>query len=102
MLAYQAMNHFDNQLGFNDGYHVTHHLNSQVHWTDLPYEFLKNIDKYAEHDVMVFDGLSIFMAGFYSFLRRYDLIYNHHVSLGKEKMTYEEFLPWIKDRLKPV
>ena len=63
-LTYQSINHSDNQYAFNDGYHVTHHINSRIHWTDMPGHFLKNIDKYHESKVLVFSGLGFFDVGF--------------------------------------
>ena len=31
-LTLQSINCDDNQFAFNDGYHVTHHINSRIHW----------------------------------------------------------------------
>lgn len=43
-LSMQCINHPDNQYAFNDGYHVTHHVHSRTHWTDMPKEFLDNLE----------------------------------------------------------
>ena len=34
-----------NMVTFNDGYHITHHVNSHCHWSQMPMHFIKNIDK---------------------------------------------------------
>lgn len=34
-----------NMVTFNDGYHITHHVNSQCHWSTMPLNFIKNIDQ---------------------------------------------------------
>merc|ERR1711957_506355 len=59
-----VMNHFDNQVAFNDGYHITHHAKPYLHWTEMPFEFLTNLEKYAEHDPVVIDRTGFFDVGF--------------------------------------
>ncbi|PNH03607.1 Pumilio 3 [Tetrabaena socialis] len=37
----------DNRRTYNDGYHIIHHLNSRLHWSQLPQRF---VDTLAAHD----------------------------------------------------
>ncbi|HRI61083.1 MAG TPA: fatty acid desaturase, partial [Saprospiraceae bacterium] len=46
-----------NKQCFNDGYHIGHHLKPHLHWTEMPGDFLKNTDKYAENKALVFEGV---------------------------------------------
>ena len=101
-LSLQSMNHFDNQYAFNDGYHVTHHINSQVHWTDMPSQFLKNLEKYAENDAVVFDGLGFFDIGLHVFMGWWDSLAEHYVHFTKEKKSKEEVIAMLKVRLQPI
>jgi len=101
-LSLQSINHFDNQYSFNDGYHVSHHINSRTHWTDLPYEFINNLDKYADYKCVVFDNLGFFDVGFLVMCRRWDTLYDHYVHLGLEKRTKDEVLADLKLRLTPI
>ena len=39
-MAYSCVNFSGNQRSFNDGYHTIHHLNSKLHWTQLPQQFI--------------------------------------------------------------
>lgn len=96
------MNHFDNQYAFNDGYHVTHHINSRIHWTDMPFEFMNNLDQYAEHKAVVFDNLGFFDVGILVMSGKWDTLYDHYVHLGLEKKSKEEVIADLKLRLKPI
>merc|ERR1712113_428106 len=62
-LTIQCMNHFDNAHSFNDGYHVTHHYKAGLHWTEMAFHFLQNLEEYVAADVLVFDGLGFFDVG---------------------------------------
>jgi len=57
------MNHTDNVYTFNDGYHVTHHIKSKLHWTEMAGHFLQNLEQYAENNVLVFKGVGFFDVG---------------------------------------
>ena len=39
-MSYNCVNFSGNQRSFNDGYHTMHHLNSKLHWTQLPQQFI--------------------------------------------------------------
>merc|ERR1719440_15856 len=47
-----------NMLTFNDGYHITHHVNSHCHWSEMPRYFMQNIDKYEAGGAICFEGLN--------------------------------------------
>jgi fatty acid desaturase len=100
-LAYNVINHPCNQRSFNDGYHVEHHLNSQRHWSELPVNFMNNLDQYAKEDAIVFEGLDFFQVGMYVFLRRYETLSKHLISFNT-KRTAEEAEVFLRARLRPL
>jgi hypothetical protein len=108
-LTLNVMNHFDNQVAFNDGYHITHHIKPRCHWTELPLEFLNNLESYAEHDPIVFDRAGFFDIGFNLVLRaKFDpdgawkWFFERFVHLTPERRSDAEVKALLLERLKPI
>jgi hypothetical protein len=68
----------------------------------LPYEFLNNLDLYAQNKCVVFDNLGFFDVGDLVMLRRCDTLYDHYVHLGLEKKSKEEVIADLKLRLTAI
>ena len=58
-MTYSCANHPDNQRSFNDGYHVQHHLNSRLHWSQLPLRFVESLPQHAAADGAPLQGLGL-------------------------------------------
>lgn len=101
-LSMQCMNHFDNQYAFNDGYHVTHHVNSRIHWTDMPVKFMDNLEEYAKHDAVVFENLGFFDVGLHVMLGWWDALAERYVHLTKTKRSKQQVIAALKLRLAPI
>lgn len=50
-----------NRFCFNDGYHTSHHLNPRRHWRDHPNAFLKQKQRYADEQALVFRNIDYIM-----------------------------------------
>ena len=68
----------------------------------MPSHFMKNLEKYAEHDALVFEKLGFFDIGLHVFLGWWDALADHYVHLTKEKISKEEVVEKLKLRLKPI
>jgi hypothetical protein len=79
--TYNSINCAHNQSGFNDGYHVEHHLNPRRHWSELPAAFAHKLDAYRQHEALVFRGVGFFEVGCMVFLRRYRTLASHVLPL---------------------
>ena len=47
-----------NMVTFNDGYHITHHVNSHCHWASMPHHFITHIDQYEAGGAICFEGIN--------------------------------------------
>jgi fatty acid desaturase len=70
-----------NKKCFNDGYHIGHHLRPALHWTEMPKDFVQNIEKYKQNDVIIFTGLDYFQIWFLLMIKNYKYLSKKFVSL---------------------
>jgi hypothetical protein len=90
-----------NNRCFNDGYHIGHHIRANRHWTDMPEDFTKNIERYREQGCTVFEGVDYFQIWVLLMTHNYTKLASHLVDLG-ETRTIDERIAHIKERLQPI
>lgn len=88
-----------NRRCFNDGYHISHHLMANRHWTEHPEELERNRDKYIENDAIIFEGIDFFMVSVYLLLHRYEALADRFVELRDEPRSKDEIIALMKRRL---
>ncbi len=88
-----------NKRCWNDGYHIGHHLYPKKHWTDMPEEFLKNIEKYKNEDALVFRKIDYFTIWFFLMTKNYNALSKYYVELNAEKpRNKNEIIDFLKER----
>ncbi len=97
--AITCINSRYNRRAFNDGYHISHHLVANRHWTDHPDELTNNLEKYVENDAIIFQGIDFFMVWVFLMLKRYDKLVEHFVDLRDEPRSKEEIIALFERRL---
>jgi len=101
-LTYNCLGAPFNQLTFNDGYHITHHINAKKHWSELPLSFLEHIDKYAENGALCFEGLCFDQVSYLVFSNQLEVLAKSIVSLCETPKTLEENVAYLRRCLKPI
>mmetsp|Transcript_136720 Transcript_136720/g.332361 ORF Transcript_136720/g.332361 Transcript_136720/m.332361 type:complete len:376 (+) Transcript_136720:279-1406(+) len=101
-LTYNCMNTPENQLTFNDGYHINHHIHSRLHWTQLAENFCDKLGKFAAEDAFVFTGLGFFDVGLYTMTGQLHKLAKHYVHYGQVERSDEEVVEEFKRRLVPI
>lgn len=71
-----------NKKCWNDGYHISHHIRPAMHWTEHPTFFLKTIDKYAQNQAVIFDGLDFLQIFSLLMRKKYDVLARHMVNVN--------------------
>lgn len=80
-----------NRFCFNDGYHTSHHLNPRRHWRDHPVSFLKQKNRYATENALVFRNIDYIMISYKLMIKDYNHLAKCLVPLGDQVLlTMEE------------
>jgi len=86
---------------YNMDYHLVHHENPCMQYTDIPSAFERDIDQYKSNRATIVERTHEFELLFWIILQRYDLIADHWVDLQGD-MSREELITMIKRRLAAV
>lgn len=104
-LTYNCLDSPTNQMTFNDGYHIVHHVNARLHWSEIPEYFDQTRDKHAKAGAITFRETHFFDVGMLVMtgqLRK--LVEKHYVHIGpkEEVPTVDEVVIKLKRWLEPV
>jgi len=92
-----------NRKSWNDGYHISHHVRPNRHWTQHPEEFLNNLDTYIREEAIVFEKVDFTTVWLFLMLKRYDLLAKRYVQLDPENpKTREEIIALLKQRTRKI
>jgi hypothetical protein len=87
-----------NQKCWNDGYHAVHHIRPALHYTEIPNEFMKNKDMFAEKKILVFDGIHYLHIFLWLMTKRYDKLAKNMVNLNNSFKDENEAIAVMKER----
>jgi len=97
-----CINTIYNKQCFNDGYHIGHHLRPALHWTEMPNDFLQNIEEYKRNDVVVFTGLDYFQIWFLLMTKNYKFLSRRFVCLSDNYSSPNDVITFLKSRTRTV
>jgi fatty acid desaturase len=84
---------------WNDGYHISHHLKQNLHWTEHPAYFRDTITNYSANNAVVFDEIDFVKISFYLFIKRYDILAKYFVNIGDRFTSDKEIMIFLKERV---
>ncbi|MCB1474810.1 MAG: fatty acid desaturase [Rhodobiaceae bacterium] len=87
-----------NRTSFNDGYHISHHLKPNLHWTEHPLVFERERQTYAREGALVFEGIDFFQVWAALMAKRYDWLARHVVHLDENNQGLDETVALLKRR----
>jgi fatty acid desaturase len=92
-----------NRRCFNDGYHIHHHIQPAMHWTEYPAELEANLARYGAEDAIVFDGIDFFGVWLCLMMRRWRVLVRAFVHLPSAPIRTEaEIVALFRVRLSPI
>lgn len=91
-----------NKTCWNDGYHIIHHLKPGIHYTEMPGEFLKRKDDFANNKAIVFDGIHYLHIFTYLLTKRYDKLAANLVNINGMFSSTEEAIALMKERTRKL
>lgn len=87
---------------FNDGYHIGHHVKQNRHWTEMPQDFLDNLERYRAAGSIVFRGLDFFMVSVLLWTKQYRFLARRFVRLPGDTRTDEEIVAFLRSRTRAI
>jgi len=91
-----------NHKCWNDGYHISHHIKPNMHWTEHPLYFKQTLHEYIENEAIVFDGIHFLHVWLWLMGKRYDLLAKHFVNIGNRFNSDEEIMAFLRLRTKKI
>jgi fatty acid desaturase len=93
-----CINHKYNHKCWNDGYHISHHIFPNLHWTEHPAHLKANADDYAKNKALVFEGIDFLGVYLLLMRKRYDVLAQHLVNINDTFASEEEAIDLMKQR----
>ncbi|HYG17280.1 MAG TPA: fatty acid desaturase [Ohtaekwangia sp.] len=87
-----------NNKCWNDGYHISHHIQPNLHWTKHPEHLLSNMKEYANNKALVFEGIHFLHVWYYLMTSNYSKLAKRVVNIHGMFSSEEEVIALMKAR----
>ena len=91
-----------NHKCWNDGYHTSHHVRPNLHWTLLPDHLRDNIQEFEKHRALIFENADYLKLWLWLMTKNYDEMANHLINLNGMFASHAEAVALLKSRTKKM
>jgi len=91
-----------NQKCWNDGYHISHHIDPTMHWTEHPIYFRNHLDDFGKNKAVVFAGLNYGHVFLMLTRNKYEELAKHFVDVGNNFKDDAEVIEFLRGLVKPI
>jgi len=87
-----------NNKCWNDGYHISHHIQPNLHWTMHPDHLVTHMRDYAENKALVFEGVHFLHIWWYLMTNNYARLASRVVNLQGVFTSEHEVIALMRER----
>lgn len=91
-----------NHKCWNDGYHISHHIKPNLHWTMHPNHLITNMHEYSSNKALVFEGIHFLHIWWYLMTNNYTRLANSVVNLNGVFTSKVELIALMRERTRKI
>lgn len=91
-----------NHKCWNDGYHISHHIKPNLHWTLHPEHLQQNIQVYADNKALIFEGIHFLHVWWYLMTKNYNRLARNVVNVNGMFRSDQEVIDVMKNRTRRI
>jgi fatty acid desaturase len=91
-----------NKKCWNDGYHISHHIKPNLHWTLHPDHLISNKELYAQNKALVFHGIHFLHIWWYLMNKDYPGLARHVVNINGTFTAEEDAIALMESRTRRI
>jgi len=91
-----------NHKCWNDGYHISHHIQPAMHWTLHPEHLQTNLQVYATNKALIFEGIHFLHVWWYLMNKDYKKLAKRVVNIHGMFKSEEDIITLMKSRTREI
>jgi fatty acid desaturase len=91
-----------NHKCWNDGYHISHHIQPAMHWTLHPEHLQANLQVYATNKALIFEGIHFLHVWWYLMNKDYKKLAKRVVNIHGMFKSEEDIITLMKSRTREI
>lgn len=91
-----------NHKCWNDGYHISHHIQPAMHWTLHPEHLQANLKEYAANKALIFEGIHFLHVWWYLMNKDYEKLAKRVVNIHGMFNSEDDIIALLKSRTRAI